>query len=303
MADDYALVFCVGPGILLEQTCLAIRSISKFAPEFARISEVWAVSPRKDHHLSPQEERRLTDLGARYHPLNLNSYWDLPPQLNKVFATAWVEEESNTQRLLFLDSDTVFVAEPDLLFRPFESVVVRPVDRRGIGAGAYTDPDWDYWLRLSRFFSFDPERRARTVVDQKEIIPYFNAGFVGFERNRGSARQWLDLATQLIDQDLMPRKAEHIDQVALAVLVNRLGEWMDPGLAYNYPLPQRPLMLESQTAVQWAELVHIHYHRWFQSRGFLDRVTPALERTNTFTWLERQLPLTPEIDEVYSRQV
>ncbi|EDZ66161.1 hypothetical protein NOC27_2841 [Nitrosococcus oceani AFC27] len=46
------------------------------------------------------------------------------------------------------------------------------------------------------------------------------------------------------------------------------------------------------------ELIHIHYHRWFNRPQFLELLTPPLGRdTPEYKWLKSFLPFHPTMDE------
>src|SRR5205814_10154945 len=71
--------------------------------------------------------RRSSDLEYVDRPLNTTCAEYAPA--NRVFAGAYAETHANTDFLIVLDSDTVWLAEPEL---PHEAdAAVRPVDHKG----------------------------------------------------------------------------------------------------------------------------------------------------------------------------
>lgn len=301
MAATTALLFCVEPGLLFRQTVLALRSLGKFAPDFLAQAELWAIAPRAEFALTAADADVLRSLGARYCNKPLNRTGFEYGHINKAFAAAWVEANSAAQTIVFCDSDTVFLGEPARLCASAPAIGVRPVDRRGIGAGTPSDPAWSYWQALIDRYGLDGAPRVRTVVDRASIFPYFNAGLVVASKRLGLMHQWQRRVEHLLDLNLVPPRPQHLDQVALALVIAEAGEqWSDLGPAYNYPLPWRPLMPPEAAQMRTDELIHVHYHRWFQSRGFLERLTPPLDGP-ALQWLRAQLPLHPQIDVLYTR--
>ena len=66
---------------------------------------------------------------------------------------------------------------------------------------------------------------------------------------------------------------------------------------YNYPIPFRPLLKNRENHPRFDELVHVHYHKWFQHPEFLDYVTDDEEKkSEQYLWLKEHLPLLPKID-------
>ncbi|MCB1593387.1 MAG: hypothetical protein KDI76_00610, partial [Xanthomonadales bacterium] len=85
---------------------------------------------------------------------------------------------------------------------------------------------------------------------------------------------------------------------ALAVTAQRYKEHVEIlPQTYNYPIPFRPIMRDRPGHPKFDELVHVHYHKWFQHPGFLDYVTTEEEKkTEQYLWLKEHLPLLPTID-------
>jgi hypothetical protein len=88
-----------------------------------------------------------------------------------------------------------------------------------------------------------------------------------------------------------------MDQLALAAVLAR--RWPKVALLddrYNYPLPLRVRLQSPWRESQLSNLVHIHYHRWFNQPGFLRRLVPTLDPDDPVgQWLDEQLPFLPHL--------
>jgi hypothetical protein len=67
---------------------------------------------------------------------------------------------------------------------------------------------------------------------------------------------------------------------------------------YNYTIPQRARFPEPARSTPICELIHLHYHRWFNVPRFLHRITPTLTADDPrVQWLDEWLPLEPHFEE------
>ena len=89
--------------------------------------------------------------------------------------------------------------------------------------------------------------------------------------------------------------------MALAVTATRYQEFLKVlPESYNYPIPFRPMMKDRESHPDFKDLVHVHYHKWFQHPEFLDHVTSEEDKqSEQYKWLKAQLPLLPEIDDEF----
>ncbi|MEZ5288742.1 MAG: hypothetical protein R2712_28860 [Vicinamibacterales bacterium] len=95
---------------------------------------------------------------------------------NRVFAAAWAEPLAATEWIVVLDSDTVFLDEPEL---PADAdVAVRPADTKGSATSGPDDPFEDYWQQLADLQSVALDRLpyVQTTDGWRASVPPTTAG-------------------------------------------------------------------------------------------------------------------------------
>jgi hypothetical protein len=87
------------------------------------------------------------------------------------------------------------------------------------------------------------------------------------------------------------------DQVAIsAAVARRPDRFVSLERTYNYNLHRRPFYSGGMDAVDLPDLVHVHYHQWFNRRNVLRDLQPPLDPdTEQYRWLDGELPLEPAI--------
>lgn len=306
MVDRCHLLFCSELGVIENQSFLLIKSIQKWMINFISIH---AYSPRKSNTPSAKTRNFYKDNNIINYINNLNTQFADYPIANKLLACA--EFETNNPKatnIMFVDTDTVFLNPIDTgLTNNRPALYLRPVDNKGPGSESKDDPNDLFWRQVFQLFKLPlPVPNLLTTVRPATIRPYYNAGFIWVNNIPGFYQQWLEDFLELVDSGLRPFGYESrdgddfrcLDQVALAVTASRYQEHIKilPE-TYNYPIPFRPFMKDRDKHPAFKDLVHIHYHKWFQHPSFLDHVTSDKDKqTEQYRWLKEQLPLQPTID-------
>lgn len=244
-----------------------------------------------------------------HHTKPLNQSFHNYPIANKLLACADFEKNNpNATRIMFVDTDTIFLnpINPELLTdKP--ALYLRPVDNKGPGSESKEDKYDIFWQQVFKLFNIPiPKPSMTTTVRPATIRPYYNAGFIWVNNIPGFYQQWLKDFLCLVESELRPfgyksRDGDDfrcLDQVALAVTASRFQKHIKilPE-TYNYPIPFRPYMKDRKDHPAFNDLVHVHYHKWFQHPVFLDHVTSEEDKqTEQYRWLKGQLPLQPTID-------
>ncbi|WP_154222844.1 hypothetical protein [Marinicella rhabdoformis] len=303
------MVICVEQGILECQSLLLVDSINKNLKDHVKLH---AYCPRKNNQPSHQTLTALEGKGVYTNNEKINEDFILYPIANKLLACLDLERKQATNgSILFSDTDTVFLNSLStgvVLTEP--SLFLRPVDNKGPGTEGVNDPNDVFWQNVYRLCGVElPEPSIWTTVRPKLIRNYFNAGFIWAHKLEGFFQQWYDDFIQIIESDLRPfgwtsRDGDDfrcLDQVALAVTATRYQEFLQVlPETYNYPIPFRPIMNNRENHPKFKDLIHVHYHKWFQHPEFLDHVTSDEDKlSEQYQWLKSQLPLMPEIEEEF----
>src|SRR4026208_1881320 len=137
---DTAFVACIERGVIESQALLLFESIRRYTGRF-RHCPIYAVSPRADHGISASARSKLDELGVVHIDKILNVDCPEYGSANRVAAAAYVEQQHSHDTLVIVDSDTLFLREPnEILLRPDVDVAVRPVAVKGMCTSGPTDP-------------------------------------------------------------------------------------------------------------------------------------------------------------------
>jgi hypothetical protein len=308
-----AFVACVERGPLEQKTGLLVRSIRRFGG-IHRDAPIHTFSPRAGRDITAATRDLFDEGGVTHHEERLNVAFDEYGVGNKIFAAARAEELAAEEFLVFLDSDTVIVAEPgELALGDGVDAAVRPVEfhrwlepdagdqnhwrthHRRAGSAGEAEPGDDYWLRMYELCGIANRPYVETSCDRVRIRAYANSGLVAVRREAGIFGQWLRDFLTLTAAGHRPNGGDmhYMDQLSLAATLARIwGRVQLLDGRYNYPLVGRPLLAEPLRSARLDELVHIHYNTYFHRPGFLASLQPAVEREGeVISWLHGQLPL------------
>jgi len=278
---NIAFVACIEGGVLETQALLLFESIRRYAGRFSDCP-IYALSPREGHAISESARSKLDKLSITYIDTVLNTECREYGSANRVAAAAHIEEVYPHQILVVLDSDTLFLREPDqILLSPDVDVAVRPVDVKGMCTGGPADPFDSYWRDLCRCcgVAYDEIPWTESFVDRQRIKASYNGGLVIVRSELGILQQWARFFFASVRQRLTPYAEPHrfrsgvswIDstasrlwgsnQAALSLAIwssTRRVQELPP--VYNYPLHQHAeISLELVQSV-FPHLVHVHYH-------------------------------------------
>lgn len=278
---NVGFVACIEGGVLEAQALLLFESIRRYAGRF-RDCPIYALSPRSGHSISKSARDKLDELRVNYIDAILNTECREYGSANRVAAAAYIEEEYPHEILVVLDSDTLFLREPDkILLPPDVDVAVRPVDVKGMCTDGPADPFDSYWRDLCRCCGVDYEEIPwiESFVDHHRIKASYNGGLVIVRGKIGILRQWADFFFASVRQRLTPYAEDRrfrsgagwIDSTAsrlwgsnqaalsLAIWSNtRRVQELPP--TYNYPLHLHSQIDAATVNAIFPDLVHVHYH-------------------------------------------
>jgi hypothetical protein len=278
---NVGFVACIEGGVLETQALLLFESIRLYAGRF-RDCPIYALSPRSGHGISESARNKLDKLRVTYIDLILNTECREYGSANRVAAAAYIEDAYPHEILAILDSDTLFLREPDkILLPPDVDVGVRPVDVKGMCTDGPADRFDRYWRDLCRCCGVDYEEIPwiESFVDHHRIKASYNGGLVIVRRELGILGQWAEFFFASVRGGLTPYSEDRrfrsgagwIDssagrlwgsnQAALSLAIwsnTRRVQELPP--TYNYPLTLHDQIDAATAKAVFPELVHVHYH-------------------------------------------
>ena len=122
-------------------------------------------------------ERRLRNLDVEYRSLPLNATGSAYGTINRIVTSQWAEREVHTEFLVALDTDMLFVSEPNF---PRHDVGLRPVDAKGAASSGSDDPLDAYWGRMCARagIGLDDLPKVRTSISGVAVRASYNGGFI-----------------------------------------------------------------------------------------------------------------------------
>lgn len=278
---DAAFVACIEGGALEAQALLLFESIRRYAGRFGGC-DLYALSPRAGHPISAAARARLEELGAYYIDEVLNTECTEYGPANRVAAAAYVEQTHPHDLLVVLDSDTLFLREPEEFdLAPGVDVAVRPVDLKGMTTTGPRDQADRYWRELCRAggVAYDDVPWVESFVDRRRIKASYNGGLVVARGGLGVLRRCADIFLASVRRGLKTNLgAERFragagwvepaagrlwgsSQAALSLSIwstTRRVRHLPP--TYNYPLHLHERLEPSLARATFPHLVHVHYH-------------------------------------------
>ncbi|MGC2780797.1 MAG: hypothetical protein WA418_34695 [Bradyrhizobium sp.] len=314
MQEDPAFVLCIENNAIRDQALLLIESIRAFAGRYSG-ADILAIAPRPALGIDAATRARLERLGATYHEAPLNTHCPDYGSANRVYAAAWAAEHSAARTLVVLDSDTLFLDEPELLGEHFD-VAARPVDVKGSTTAGPGDEFEPYWQALCGLAGFPIDRLpfVQTTFDRARVRASYNGGYCVVRRESGILQRSADLFTRSVAADIRPFKARAgfrmfastgyvpdlaaqywgSNQAAFSIAAWSMTRRVRTlGIRYNVPL--HSLAEPERWSEEWAGIapVHVHYH-WMLDLGHRARTMELLSRlgvpSDRLEWISARRP-------------
>ena len=295
-------------GILERQAVLLCESVRRFATTDGVLT---VVSPRPDRRPEAATLRALSALGADYHPLDLHSACPEYGPSYRIAAAAWCERRPGPEIIVQLDSDTLFLGEPDFSLDGAD-FLARPVDLAGLsttGDGCVFDPFWRELCALAGV-DYDDLPFAMTTIDLLRIRANYNAGLLVARRSAGLFQRTEVVFGRLVEAGLKPLESLNGTVRSGAGLVSAKGSayWGTSQAAFSaaaasldarvriLPAPYNvPLHLLEPPQSPPEPWIHVHYH-WLAADGGpgTNRLTDPAQGlpAAAVEWLRPRLPLS-----------
>lgn len=309
-ADEVAFVICVEANQLAPQARLLCESLRRFGGRY-RSAEVIAISPRPALAIDCETRAALEALGVSCVVEPLNETGSPYGPINRIVASAWAEAFVARPYLVVLDTDTLFVAEPELLRA---DAGVRPVDIKGAASSGPGDPQDRYWTELCRLARFEIGRLPRlvTTIDRVPIRASYNGGFAVVRRDLGILTETREIFFAAWAENLRPRPNAELEVFASTGFVGReASEWWGSSQAalavaiwsvttdvltyderYNIPLNNLATPDRSWPTAPGFEPILLHYHHLAEA-SYRDQLLGVLRKiacpAEAVEWLESRL--------------
>jgi len=183
------------PGKSELDALLLAKSIRTFGGGLADCP-IWVLIPTELGVLSESTQEMFARLNAIIIPFEANPEIFKFPFATKIIAAAFAEMQAQdqTERLVFMDRDTLVLQEPDeFLFSADKVLGYRPVHHKLIGS-AWGEPLDAFWQLIYEVCEV-PDANIFSMVTHagERIRPYFNAGMFIIRPERGLLTQWKDV--------------------------------------------------------------------------------------------------------------
>lgn len=313
MSHELTFVLCIENNAIREQALLLCESIRRFGGRY-RSAPIFAVAPRTGFGIDYWSRMRLKWLDVEYAEEPLNRICPEYGSANRVFAAAWVEKRARSEWIVVLDSDTIFLREPEL---PADAdVAVRPVDVKGFATRGPADPLEEYWTRLAEIQGVSLNRLPfiRTTICDQRIRASYNGGLVVVRTKTGILGAWADLFSRSVAAGLKPMRGQDLNLFASTGFVGKVASeywgsnqaaaalaiWSNTTQVIHYPdsynVPLHLLMDQANLSPRSRQspLVHVHYH-WLFTAPYYESALAAMRKLGAdeeqLGWLSERLPL------------
>ncbi|KRQ12604.1 hypothetical protein [Bradyrhizobium manausense] len=288
------VVVCIESGLLEPLTLRMVESLRRFGGRFASL-DVVAVTPRFTPPLAPTTRRRMAELGIdhlRVHPRDPYAWHHY---MNKPEALAAVEARTRSNAIAWLDSDILFLREPNELELPdgVDFIAGAP-DAGVIGSAGAGDANESFWGRSAALVGkrLDDLPWLRTS-DGRLIRFYVNSGVFVYRRATGFGRAYLANCKKFLELKVARTHSQvhFLDQVMLGLTVIERGlSWKMLPASSNFPVCGA--LPDNYEPSKVADVSVLHFH---DSMGralwgkLLDSLGPDHDRVRA--WLEPQGPI------------
>lgn len=298
---DFVLGFCTKKGYET-QTLILTRSLRKFGGVLSNL-EVWAMYP-ESHPFDPSFMEMLLELNVKPFPFDIDENISRFPFAMKTIAAAQAEKLAEKSHAILAWHDrTGVILNPPIAFHLPEgkSLGFRPTDIANIGA-PYGKPLPAFWEAVLKHCDLNVEQfpKIKTVLDQKDLHLYINAGLLVVRPQKRILQAWADHLKMLYNLPVFQKHYEEkyaysifMHQAALtaAVIKNTSLEerlilpddyLFSVDNFFDYPTHLRPATLEAITTGR--------FHDFFALDHWEDLIIASDDLKN---WFKEQLKFGP----------
>jgi len=224
--EQTTIVTCIEAGGLEDEVILLARSLRQLAGKYAAMPLV-AIKARNGPAIQRSTRQALDELEVKFveRPLNVRTPWWA--HANKPAALAWAQSHVTTRWVTWMDSDMLFLQEPESFTPPAGyDFIARPGEATDV-ASSGSDEKAPFWHAVCAQQQLDFDRFPTVISfpDGKPIRAYWQAGIYTYARSSGFAAAYARIMHDLLTGSIGSKFAGvyHTDQVALALAVQAAG--------------------------------------------------------------------------------
>jgi hypothetical protein len=272
-----------------------VESLRRFGGRFARALVV-AVTPRTGPPLQRSTRRKMEELEIEHLSIRPRQPYSWHHYLNKAYAIRAAEERVGSEIITWVDSDILFLREPnELELQEGEGFVACAPDLGMLGSRGTTDPYDPFWSRCAKLVGLELEDLPwLTTGDGHRVRFYWNAGLYSYRRDTGYGREFLaDFERALRERIACNHLQVHaMDQVMLGLTVLRMHlGWRAIPATSNFPVLSWLPHNYDPEKVRNVDILHYHDsmqpHLWPRLLATLKPYHPQVH-----DWLEPLGPVT-----------
>jgi len=277
------------------------KSLRTFGGKY-RDSDIRLFVPKSQYEELRQSPLLTDNSRINLHPLTIDPRSEEFYYTGKVFAAALAEQiaAQDDQILVWIDSDTIFLRQPDE-FDLAENICFgyRPV-MHNLMSSLYHESPTDFWKRVYTLLSVQDEAffPMLTHTDKQEIRPYFNCGVIAVRSQRGILRKWLECWQTLYTDPVFIEQAKaeklvkiFLHQTALVGAVLDLAgkdEMSRLSDNINYPLFFKEMFGAEHEYNNLANVTTLRYDIYFRNPA-PDWVSRLSGPENILNWLSTHI--------------
>lgn len=293
-------VLCVESGTLETQSLWAIESLRRWGGRFANC-EVIAVTPRRGLSLQRSTLDRFRELKVRWVSFNGNVNWSFYGPFNKPLALAAAEEMTDSDYIIWIDSDVMIVDEPNsFLLGDGVDFSAHPCScHHDIGSTGEGDSHDPFWVKSLQLHGINPLQYPMTETQPGEAGPmrmYWQAGAFAYKRKTQLGQLFVQVTEAQMNLGIASQFSGTYfhEQVGLAVAVHQAGLSFEV-LPKSHNFAINRIRYDDVVASEVGEAKIIHYFGSAWPDSF-DRLVKIVRETrpDVADWLRQKGPLEDE---------
>lgn len=286
------IIICTEKGKLEKYSVLLCRSIRKFGGEFSD-AEIFSFAPRKGFEPSMSTLKEFKDLNVNHESIILNTKYRTYPLANKPLVCAYFEERFPHESVVFIDSDQIIFNEPKQFLLPDKlDILLRVVDRKGVGFSTNKELEYSYWKQLAEKIGFEYEdNKFLETSEGDQIHPYFNSGLIITSTSFGLFKKWKENFELIFASSIRPENGDFfLEQSVFSATVLQMKLNYDlVENNYNYPFSIHDEVIKEKQLNDLSDMITAHYHNMFVSKNQPGYLKYFLTGTDKGKWLASQI--------------